>query len=111
MNSFQKTIITISTIILIISLILVSTFLSKALMEETYPPIIADCPDYWDVTYDTTNNIICSNKTTINEGRQHNDKCKNINITQDMDICQKSQLARECDLAWDGVTNNKKACE
>ena len=49
MNTFQKTVLTISVIVLIISLIILGLFLAKSLFEDSYPPVISDCHDYWDV--------------------------------------------------------------
>jgi hypothetical protein len=111
MNNFQKTVLTISTIILIFSLVILAIFLSKSFYEESYPPVISDCPDYWDISLNPDGYIHCINNTDINLGElQDNgypcDISHNINTT----LCDKYTTAKECNLVWDGVTNNTKRC-
>ena len=124
MNQFHKVVLTVATIILIISLSMIAFFLAKSLFEDSYPPIISDCPDYWDVSYNTNDDIVCKNTSTINKGRggvsgntchvDTNGKSitdfetsgSNIENT----ICQKYMWAKQCDITWDGISNNNKAC-
>ena len=47
LSSFHKIVLTIATFILIVSLIALGIFFSKALFEDSFPPIVSDCPDYW----------------------------------------------------------------
>ena len=116
MNSFHKIVITISIIVLIISLIILSLFLTKSLFEDSYPPVISDCPDYWDVSYNN-NEVLCVNTSTININTSDID-CSfipvnrfKINGSQEDDIlCNKYEWAKKCNTSWDGVTNNNKAC-
>jgi len=129
MNQFNKIVLTIATIILIVSLSFIAFFLAKSLFEDSYPPIISECPDYWDVDYNSDNQIVCKNTSTINEGRGgvSGDRCnipsEGINpITlfdsqatgsgnnEDSVLCEKYRWARECNITWDGVTNNNNAC-
>jgi hypothetical protein len=69
MNTFQKTVLTISIVVLIFSLIILGLFLAKSLFEDSYPPVISDCPDYWDVSYNVNDEVVCKNTSTINNGR------------------------------------------
>ena len=116
LNSFQKTTLIVSTVLLIIALIITGVLVMKALMNEKYPPIISDCPDYWDVTYNSDKNLVCKNVSTINRGRSG---CNNYPVSQfllngstDNDIlCEKYKWSKKCDIAWDGVTNNKDVCQ
>tara|TARA_B100000424_G_scaffold268003_1_gene261936 strand:- start:1011 stop:1388 length:378 start_codon:yes stop_codon:yes gene_type:complete len=121
MNTFHKVVLTISVIVLIISLIILATFLSKSLFEDSYPPIISDCPDYWDVSYNSNNDIMCTNTSTINKGKNSvlDGSCNNYPInrflltsshSQDI-LCEKYKWSNKCGIIWDGVTNNNKACD
>lgn len=121
MNTFQKTVLTISVIVLIFSLIILGIFLAKSLFEDSYPPVISDCPDYWDVTYNENDQVVCKNTSTINKGRgdlpggECNDYPVNTFLasgSQNEDIlCEKYKWSKKCDITWDGVTNNNKACD
>ena len=120
MNTFQKTVLTISVIVLIISLIILGLFLAKSLLDDSYPPVISDCPDFWDVSYNTNNDIICKNTSTINTGTGDEDGLCNeylvtsslIGGTQKEEIlCEKYKWSKKCNIIWDGVTNNNKACD
>ena len=121
MNTFQKTVITISVIVLIISLIILGIFLAKSLFEDSYPPVVSDCPDYWDVSYNANNEVECINTSTINTGIGDvpGGDCNNYPVNlflgsglQNEDIlCEKYKWSKKCNITWDGVTNNNKACD
>lgn len=118
LSLFNKIVLYTAVIILSISLITLGIFLSKSMFEDSYPPIISDCPDYWDVSYNSNNDIICKNTSTINEGRG-DAACTNYPVTEFESsgsdkysvICEKYKWAKRCNLAWDGITNNNKACD
>ena len=128
MNQFNKTVLAISVFVLIISLSILAFFLSKSLHEDSFPPIITDCPDYWDVSLnpnvDNDDSVYCINNTNINvgnrttettnecyqppEGIQH--KLKWIGLNEEDTLCKKFTWANNCNVVWDGITNNNKAC-
>ena len=68
---FQKTVATIAIIILIITLCVIGIALYRAKYHSTYPPVIANCPDYWDASgnLDISNNFVCLN--SMNLGASH----------------------------------------
>tara|TARA_Y100001970_G_C13860912_1_gene664064 strand:+ start:321 stop:716 length:396 start_codon:yes stop_codon:yes gene_type:complete len=130
MNQFNKTVLSISVFVLIISLSILAFFLSKSLHEDSFPPIISDCPDYWDVSLNplvpTDDSVYCKNNTNINvgkrvgsdtshecyqpdEGIQH--KIKWVGLNDQDTLCKKFTWANNCNVVWDGVTNNNKACD
>lgn len=119
MNKFQKTVLSISLFVLIVSLAILGLFLSKSLLKSSYPPIISDCPDYWDVSLNNDNNTICVNNSTINLGNSScfQDEHENtlpIDLTgksKEKILCDNYKLAKKCNIHWDGVSNNNKACE
>jgi hypothetical protein len=122
MNQFQKVILISSSIILVVSLIFLAYFLTKSLQEDSYPAIISDCPDYWDVTRDNNGNRTCVNTSTINEVsglHGSSDECTNPSVIDqfmgsgndtDAVLCEKYNWSRKCNVVWDGISNNNKAC-
>tara|TARA_B110001450_G_scaffold236922_1_gene242753 strand:- start:4375 stop:4740 length:366 start_codon:yes stop_codon:yes gene_type:complete len=116
LTDFNKIVLSIAVVILIGGLIILGMLISKSMFEETYPPIVSDCPDYWDVTYDTNNDLVCKNISTVNKGRSD---CNSYNVDlfsqsgSDLNdvICEKYKWAKKCNIIWDGVTNNNKACD
>ena len=92
-------------------------FVSKSLFANKFPPIISDCPDYWDVSYNSDNEIICQNNSTINVGNGSTDcndylidKFKENGTGENDVLCSKHKWAKNCGIVWDGVTNNSDPC-
>ena len=52
--NFQKIVITIAVILLILSLAFIGTAINSEKKNIVYPPVIAECPDYWK--HDIENN-------------------------------------------------------
>jgi uncharacterized protein YxeA len=113
---FNKIVLIVATILLILGLIIISIMIIKTLEGETFPPVVTDCPDYWNVTYNSGGDTICKDNH-INSGYSTN-QCRNYpttkfnaNGTSANDIiCEKFKWAKECNIHWDGITNNPKAC-
>ena len=115
-SDFNKIVITIAIIVLLIALIVLGIFLSKAMFESAYPPVISDCPDYWDVSYNSNNDIVCKAVLRTNTGKSGCDEYSpslflNAGSGKNDIICEKQKWAKKCGITWDGVTNNNKACE
>jgi len=47
--TFQSTVIVIAEVILVISIVIIGINLYRQKANVAYPPIIADCPDYWEI--------------------------------------------------------------
>jgi len=117
MDSFQKSIIIIASIVLLVSLIILAYSIHRTIKNISFPPTITDCPDYWDVTLDSDNNIQCVNNSGINEGLGTS-KCTNIQTSQFNSngtdphnvLCQKYNWTKDCKIVWDGVSNNSNPC-
>jgi hypothetical protein len=107
--TFQKIVLVIAVILLIITLIFIGMALSKAKNSESWPPLVGECPDYWvDLS---GNGAMCVNKQSLG-------KC-NVPTTGDansMDFttsvfagnnanCAKYTWAKGCDVTWDGITS------
>tara|TARA_B100000902_G_scaffold241257_1_gene228495 strand:- start:708 stop:1082 length:375 start_codon:yes stop_codon:yes gene_type:complete len=118
LSGFNKIVLIIATIVLIISLLILGYFLNVALLNDTYPPVISECPDYWDLSLNSLGQKECINVSTINSGNGMSE-CKTLNLTdfsisgtdKNSEICAKKTKANTCNFNWDGVTNNNNACE
>jgi hypothetical protein len=103
---FQKTVATIAIVILIIALCFIGIALYRAKFKSAYPPVIANCPDYWDVSGN-----FCMN--TMNLGKSN---CSvPMDFTQpswsgNSSMCKKFQWAKSCNLTWDGITEKVDLC-
>ena len=123
LGSFNKTVLIVACVLLILGLILIGVFISKNIEKAAYPPVVGDCPDYWDVSYNSANQKICSSNS-INTGIAGNmvssstTSCQsypvsnftNAGTSVDDIICAKHNWAKECNIHWDGITNNSQAC-
>lgn len=109
MQTFQKVVLFLAIIILILVLIFIGFSLHKARSAE-WPPIIGDCPDYWvDMS---GNGSHCVNVKDLGNG-----KCKpsgsQKHLTMDFSsaafkggngLCAKYTWAQNCGVTWDGIT-------
>ena len=104
--TFQKIVVTIAIVFLVLALIAFGVALYNKKFKARYPPIIADCPDYWvdnEGTCINSKNLgkaFCTKRFNINEVKQLGENA----------ICLKQKWAKSCDLTWDGVTNYPDAC-
>jgi hypothetical protein len=111
MASFQKTVLTIAVVFLIIMLLIFAMLISSSSKE--FPPIEADCPDYW---IDLSGGIQKDGNFCVNTKNLGNPKCKKkMNFNTDFwtgsdGLCNKQTWADKCNLTWDGVTNAPDAC-
>ena len=109
MNSFQNIVLGISIILLILCLIVIAYGLYSKTYQEAFPPVVADCPDYW-----------------LDKSNGDSSNCENIKSLGTMtNVCKgpmdfstekwlgaagldrKQAWAKMCKLQWDGVTNTK----
>ena len=99
--NFQKIIIIIALILLILSLAFISTAIINEEKNTDFPPVIAECPDYW--IHDIENNK-CVNDKNLGS-------LKEFNIDKNVTLCDKYNESIKYDFTWDGITNNAKLIE
>ncbi len=106
--NFQKIIMAIAIVALIVILVLVGIALSKAKTNQIWPPIVSKCPDYWlDLS---GNGAACFNKQglgTCNKPSDTNQNVMNFNTSPYNaadGACAKYNWAKNCGVAWDGIT-------
>ena len=110
--NFQKLILTIATVLLIIILVIIGVSLSKARTEESWPPIVGECPDYWiDMS---GNGEACFNSHSLgrcnipNEGNPNTMNFNRSPFIGDNGDCSKYNWATACKVTWDGITSGVK---
>ena len=105
-------------VFLIITLIVVGYYMSLAKERQTYPPSVADCPDYFsldptDSSYCVIgNNIFASTSSDISCNRQDftQKKYKVSGTDFNSGLCAKKIWANKCNVKWDGISNNDLLC-
>ena len=106
--SFQKTTVIIAIIMLILCLIFISISLYNDKYNSQYPPVIADCPDYW-IDRSSGDGAKCMNVKNLGKSGCSEEVDFSKNKWQgDVGLCRKYKWARGCNLSWDGITNASK---
>jgi hypothetical protein len=105
--TFQKVILTIAIIMLIVLLIYINMSLSNATASMAWPPVSTNCPDYWVDIGTKGPGSGCYNSQKIGT------KQCNITTIDTMDFtsyigsagqCRKKRWATGCGVTWDGLT-------
>jgi hypothetical protein len=108
MEGFQKIVLLIAIILLIVALLFIGTALSSS-TDTQWPPMIPQCPDYWSID-GSGNNTTCINVKDLGtcppqNGQNH--LVMNFNtpvFTGSNGLCAKYSWATNCGLTWDGIT-------
>jgi hypothetical protein len=114
MEGFQKTVLGIAIVFLILSLIFIGSTLKNAKNNQTWPPITGDCPDYWidlsgngSACFNSKNLGHCNNHA---DGKQDNTMDFTTSAFTGTDgTCNKKKWANKCSdpdspVTWDGIT-------
>jgi hypothetical protein len=111
----QTKIIFVSTIIiLVVTLSLVGYILSITQKKYVYPPHLNECPDY----YELNSFGECYDKYELFHTQGNKCYSENFNelnykiagTSEYSGLCNKKQWSIDCDVPWDGITNNKDLC-
>lgn len=100
--TFQKITILIATIVFTVSIILLSYLFYVLNKSRIFPPNVTECPDY----FEAKGKNLCKNVNNLgncgNETIDFNDnKYKGYN-----GLKEKLKWANNCNVVWDGITNN-----
>lgn len=113
--NFQQTVLLVAGIFLVVMFIIIIVSFLLVNKKSKYPPIVGECPDFWEMQIDPTDN----KPKCINPHRLGNitttgcDGSKDFNTIDFSGIdgnCRKATWARNCNLSWDGLTNNSNVC-
>ena len=100
-SSFQQIVLTFAIIFLIFILVIIGYSLSNSKTAVKWPPMVANCPDYWeDITADTVTNGSITCRNTQGMGTCVADKTFLKTDTP----CDKYKWATRCGATWDGIT-------
>lgn len=108
MEAFQKTVLIIAIVILLIALVIIGMALSYA-KKTDWPPMVPECPDYW-IADGSGNNATCLNIKDLGtcpaqNGQKHLTMDFNASqYTGSDELCAKYTWAKNCGIAWDGIT-------
>lgn len=109
MEGFQKIVLFIAIIILIILLVFIGIALYYMNASTEWPPMVPQCPDYWDAD-GSGNNTTCTNIQDLGScpaqsGQKH--LIMNFNspaFSGANSACTKYTWAQKCNVSWDGIT-------
>ena len=100
-------------VFLIITLAVMGYFMSLSRKNQTYPPITADCPDYYSLdasgACNKSSNIFAFD-ASCNKQNFDTQKYKEQGTNYTSGLCAKKLWANRCEVNWDGITNNDNIC-
>lgn len=106
--NFQYTVLMIAGTILLLALSFIAYSLYTLHKTRKYPPVVGDCPDYWESSEENGKPICRNTKNIGNCGKKMN--FSGPQFVGDDGICNKAKWAKNCQLSWDGITNVSDVC-
>lgn len=113
--TFQSTVMTIAIFCLIIALCFIGLALYREKYNSTFPPVIANCPDYWESGINAEGKNVCISRPGL--GNQSSGCTGEIDFSTwgagaeaGRENCEKYEWAKKCNLTWDGITNVDETC-
>lgn len=103
--NFQMIVLIVAVVILIIMLTVIIIALYNKKYKQVFPPVISNCPDYWEdkSSGDSSN---CVNIKGLGTCGVKSKDFSGTDWTSSNGLCNKARWARNCNLTWDGITNN-----
>ena len=125
--TFQKVVLTISIVLLILCLIFIGVMLYQSKYSAKFPPVTGACPDYWvnlGPQKDHNGMSMCvppgfvdpdTGKKVSPAIAGYGSQCKEpkyvASSPSNSEICDLTRWAKKCNLSWDGVTNSHTVCK
>jgi len=110
MDNFQRTVINVAVVLLLISLTLIGIIIYRNSYKNIYPPVVAKCPDYWVDTL-TDGKSTCVNVKNLGSCNETEMDFSTSFWSGKSGLCNKYQWARKCDVTWDGITTRDDICK
>lgn len=117
--SFNRIVIMVATVLLIVSLTMIGIALRNQKKNASFPPVVSDCPDFYTAEENVDPNgkidYICKIKDDyLGYSSGAANTCDVFDNTQSKykglgGLCEKKKWAVGCNRTWDGVTNNPEA--
>jgi uncharacterized membrane protein YdjX (TVP38/TMEM64 family) len=102
MANFQRIVLFIAVVLLIICLIIIGLVLVNSKNNQQWPPIVGDCPDYWVDTSGNGGN--CINVKNLGKSPPSPMDFTSSIYTGSNGTCNKYKWATLYGLTWDGIT-------
>jgi len=109
---FQKTVLIIALVILSISIIVLSIFISRKDDEKTWPPESSTCPPYYDISNNSSGTFCIDNNFNIHttvvdiSGAVAGGNCGKFYVQSKagtkMNSKQKCDFVQKCKVNWEG---------
>ena len=114
MADFKKRVVGTAIAILIFAIILIGVLLfTGGSGNNQWPPVVSECPDYWIDRVDKEGEP----KKCFNVHNLGKSSCDNVmDFSTDFwsgstGDCRKYKWANNCNVTWDGITNNNNICD
>jgi hypothetical protein len=107
MRQFQKVATMLAVLVVVITLGMVGWTLSKRKTDVKWPPVVGECPDYWEDISAQGNGSACKNKHRLGTCNLAPNDPMNFTTSTfagDTDGCQRYTWAQGCGVTWDGIT-------
>jgi len=99
--TFQKTVLVVALVLLIISLVVIGLLIKSATLSAKFPPETGKCPDYLKAQL-SNGQLACTNPLNLGT-------CGGafapIGGSDVGSITANCKAAKKCGLTWDGITN------
>lgn len=105
MEYFQYAVLSVSSILLIIILVIIGVSLYTAKYSDSFPPVLANCPDYW-LDNSKGNASECVNVKGLGNSACQRKIDFSSYSTGNAGLCSKKAWAKSCDITWDGISND-----
>ncbi len=99
--SFQKIVLVIALVLLIISLVIIGLLIKSAQMSAKFPPETGKCPDYLKAQL-SNGTLTCANPKNLGTCSTDFTPVGGSDVAS---ITANCKAAKNCGLTWDGVTN------
>jgi hypothetical protein len=107
--NFQRVVLTVATVLLVVALIFIGLSIHGANKKKKFPPVIANCPDYF-TDEGTNDKPLCKNTKSLG---LCGDKVPDFGESKyigENGMCEKKKWARQCNVTWDGISNDLNLC-
>lgn len=106
--NFQRIVLLVAGVTLVIALLFIAFSLYFLQSKRKYPPVIGECPDYWELD-EKSGKPICKNTHNLGTCGKSASFMGAQFVGSDSN-CKKAKWARGCNLTWDGITNIPDIC-
>jgi hypothetical protein len=111
--SFQYTILKVAIFVLVAFLTFIGYRMYKDRLSDAEERIIGSCPDYWTLVKEG-DKLKCRNDKNLGNSKCADAKIMDFSVQPynlSDGLCAKFNWANNCELTWDGITNNKNICK